>query len=42
MVSEASLEEEVFDIGDKVKITIERDDDEETLVITLGSKNKEA
>lgn len=30
------------DIGDKVKITIERDDDEKTLVVTLGSKNKEA
>ena len=30
------------DIGDKVKITIDRDGDEKTLVVTLGSKNKEA
>ena len=31
-----------YEIGEKVKITIERDGDEQTLVVKLGTKNKEA
>ena len=31
-----------YDIGEKVKITVERDGEEKTLVVTLGSKNKKA
>ena len=31
-----------YDIGEKIKITVERDGEEITLVIKLGTKNKEA
>lgn len=31
-----------YEVGEKIKITIERDGEEKTLVVKLGSKNKEA
>ena len=33
---------EFINIGDKIKITIERDGNEKTLVLTLGTKGKKA
>ena len=36
------LSKDKYEIGEKIKITIERNGEEKTLVVKLGSKNKEA